>query len=83
MCKVLVQGYGVKAVISNRLIKLGRLKERVDKLDRIMENLTLGLEAEANSLVSNYLRQRALTSRPAQYTWTRRMSSTFTGLMGR
>ena len=40
--------------------RLGRLKERVDKLDRTMENLTLGLEAEANSLVSNYLRRRGI-----------------------
>ncbi|WP_054850046.1 hypothetical protein [Vulcanisaeta sp. JCM 14467] len=39
---------------------MGEVKERLNKLDRTVENLTLGLEAEANSLVSNYLRRRGI-----------------------
>ena len=39
---------------------MGEVKERLDKLDRTVENLSLGLEAEANSLVSNYLRQHGI-----------------------
>ena len=46
-----------------------RLEERVDRIDRTLENITISVEREANNMVQYYLRQRgiSISTGPVQF----------------